>query len=118
MKLLLPVWTLMALYAATPCAAATRLLTCSRNTSSVVFSICGARGCTASVINNGAESTVFKVSRKKQTNGALVYSTSSRSKRKCSFTISPLSQGIRRISNTPVCARGLKRGVCSFSDPS
>jgi hypothetical protein len=97
-------------------AAADRLLVCSRGTSSATFSLCGVAGCSASVVNNGATASVYSLKRKKETTGALTYTPARNATRRCSFSISPLKNGVRKISNTPSCARGLKNASCNFID--
>lgn len=82
----------------------------------VEFGICGVRACTASVVKNGAAPVTYNVKRTKSISGALIYTPVANASRRCTFNISKLSNGIRRITNTPLCNTALKRATCVFID--
>ncbi len=97
--------------------AGTRVLSCVNfhNDARVSIGICGVNNCVAEVTVGGVVKN-YNVKRKKENTGALVYSPVPKTKNKCTFTISALKKGMRKITNTPSCAHGLKDARCEFID--
>lgn len=113
---------LLAVFVASSSAfAADRLLTCSKNNGNgyrVKFGICGVNGCVATVSRDHAKDVKYTVKRTKAADGALTYKTKTGATHPCTFKISALHAGVRKITNAPECATTLKNYPCVFSDPT
>ena len=96
--------------------ASTRKLVCTKSDDMVTFSLCGVRGCTATVELNGGIPTDYPVTRTKGTDGSLLYRATSAAQARCRFKISPLHSGTRTMINAPRCAPSLASATCAFQD--
>lgn len=93
--------------------AETKLLTCTNNSGEVVFNICGVRGCPA-VVKYGSKVTNYNFKRIKNADRSLVYTSRLGSTPSCTIVISPLRNGVRRITSI-TCGKKLKGSTCNFS---
>ena len=92
-----------------------RLLTCSNHFGSVVFQICGIKGCPTTV-KVGTKSTLYNLKRVKNSDGSLSYSARAGSHPSCNIEISALRSGIRTAKSVS-CATKLANSNCVFKDP-
>ena len=90
-------------------------LVCSKNELLLSIKICGVHGCPA-LINNGTTETKYNFTRKKNSSGALTYTTKGSTKPKCTVVISPLKKGRRAVQNAS-CAKNLVGATCKFETP-
>ena len=113
--LLLTIFSSLILVSTTAIAAtSSRLLTCSNKLGSVVFGICGIRGCPTTV-TVGTKATKYNLKRVKNSDGSLNYSGRTGSP-SCNISISALRSGLRTARSVS-CASKLARSTCKFSDP-
>ena len=114
MKNLLLTLSMIFLTVSSLAVADSRLLTCTNKAGSIVFEICGVRGCPATVAVNGKVSK-YNLKRIKANDGSLSYSARVGSKA-CNISISALRQGLRKLTAIS-CASKLKESTCKFLIP-
>ena len=90
-----------------------RILTCSNKLGSVVFDICGIKGCPATV-KLGTKATKYNLKRIKNSDGSLSYSARVGTRPTCNIEISALKFGVRTAKSVS-CASKLNKSVCTFS---
>ncbi len=91
---------------------APRNLVCTNNSGSVSISLCGVRGCVASVTNGGT-TVRYLENRKKGTDGSLTYTTRPGSRSRCTIVVGPLHSGLRLLE-TVSCAESLEGATCQI----
>ena len=90
-----------------------RILACSNKLGSLVFDICGIKGCPATV-ELGTNATRYNLKRIKNSDGSLSYSARAGTRPTCNIEISTLRYGVR-IAKSVSCATKLNKSVCTFS---
>ena len=98
---------------ATPTAVPAKTLTCTNSKGSIAISLCGIRGCTATVKLGSAAPISYATTRTKNTDGSLTYKPAVGAKRKCTIVIGPLKYGSRKVLNAN-CASSLKGSSCTI----
>lgn len=90
-----------------------RTLTCKNNSGKIQIGICGIRGCTA-VTSIGSTITKYTLTRKRNTNGSLTYTTRIGTTPKCTVGIGSLLGG-RRLVTGASCATSLVGASCNIA---
>lgn len=94
----------------------TPVLICTKPSVELVIGICGVIGCNASV-THGSDMEVYNLRRKRYSSGALDYVPGPRAKEPCTFRISALTRGVRRVTNAPSCSPDLRNAPCRWLYP-
>ena len=97
-----------------PTAVAGRTLTCDKkNVGKLEISLCGIKGCPATITRPSKTPTSYTFNRKKNSDGSLSYTPRVGSKNKCNVEIGALRSGIRPVISAS-CLSGLKGASCSI----